>query len=167
MGGGGERRSFGHKSRDALAFIGRHDDLSLNHKCAQPAVIARDARLPHHRGAAAVERRALGSRDIPDRNAGEEIRLALDGRRAAAFWEIGDGGSAAEIVGQRHDGAAMKRAEPVVELLADREFGDDLSFETWVIFMPIKVAKGGCSAVSGFMSETIVMSLSHAALAAA
>ena len=49
-----------------------------------------------------------------------------DGRRAAAFRQIGDCGCAAKVIGQRHDRAAMQCAEPVVELLAYREFGNDL-----------------------------------------
>ena len=40
-------------------------------------------------------------------------------------FQIGGGGGAAEIVGQRHDGAAMHDAEAVVELLAHHQFGGD------------------------------------------
>src|SRR5215469_13605903 len=103
----------------------RDHDLRLNHESAQPAIAARNARLPHHGAAAAVQRRAFGPGDIADRNAGEKIGLAFDGRGAAAFGQIGDGGSSAEIVGQRHNCAAMKRAKAVVQFLADRKLGDD------------------------------------------
>ena len=40
-------------------------------------------------------------------------------------FEIGGGGGAAEIVGQRHDRAAVQDAEAVVEVVAHRQFGGD------------------------------------------
>ena len=73
-----------------------------------------------------MERRALGAGDVPNGNAGEEIRLALESRRASAFRQIGDGGGTAEVVGKGHDGAAMESAEPIIELLAYRQFGNHL-----------------------------------------
>src|SRR5947207_5902678 len=73
-----------------------------------------------------MKRSALGVRDVAHWNAGEEIGLAFNGRRAAALRQIGDRGGAAEIVGERHDGAAVQRTETIVEVLANGQFGNDL-----------------------------------------
>ena len=63
---------------------------------------------------AAVDRRAFGDHGGTAGRRPKKIRLAFDGRGAAAFRHIGDRGRAAEIVGERHDGAAMKGAKAVV-----------------------------------------------------
>ena len=55
-----------------------HHDLRLRHDRGELAVATRDARLQHDGRAADMQRHAFGMRGIADRNAGEEIRLALD-----------------------------------------------------------------------------------------
>src|SRR5690242_14131161 len=67
--------------------------------------------------------RAFGLSDVADRNGGEEVRLAFDRGGGLARLEIGGGRGAAEVVGKRHQGAAMHDSEPVVEIIA----GDELS----------------------------------------
>src|SRR5262245_5577508 len=108
------------------ALLRGHDDLRLNHQRTEPAISSRNASLPHHGAAAAMQRRAFGAGNIANRNAGEKISLAFDGGGAAALGQIGDGGGAAEIVSERHDSAAVKRTEAVVQLLANRKLGDNL-----------------------------------------
>ena len=64
------------------------------------------------------KRRAFGPGGVADRNGGKEIGLALDGRGLHALGQVDGRGGAAEIVGKRHDGAAVQDTEAVAELLA-------------------------------------------------
>src|SRR5262249_36093852 len=85
----------------------------------------RDPRLPHHRGAAAVERRAFRKHRVAERHRRKEIRLALDRGRAGALRQVGGRGGAAEHVGQRHQDAARQYFLAVGEFLARRQLGRD------------------------------------------
>src|SRR6185437_16695590 len=96
--------------------------LRLRHDGGELAVAAHYFRLPYHRPAAAVQWRAFRGGGIADRNAGKEVGLALDGGRGLPRLEVGGGGGAAEIVGERHDGAAMHDAVAVVEFRAYVKF---------------------------------------------
>src|SRR5262245_13001636 len=70
---------------------------------------------------------AFGLCDVANRDGREEIGLALDCRGGWAGLEIGGRCRAAEIVGKRHEGAAMHDAETVVEVVAgDKLCGDPL-----------------------------------------
>src|ERR1700722_3003469 len=120
------RKSVSTFRNHALRFFRLNHDLRLRHQRTQPAVISGDAGLPDHGGAAAMERRAFGARGVADGDRREEIGLAFDGRGAAAFGQVGKGRGAAEIVGERHDCAAMHGPEPVVELFANENLGLDL-----------------------------------------
>src|SRR4051794_15472063 len=97
-----------------------HHQLRLRHDGRELAVAAGDAGLPDRGGAAAVQRRTFGAGHVARGDAGEEIGLALDrGCRAAALRQIGGGGGAAEVVGERHQCAAVQHAVPVGKLLGD------------------------------------------------
>src|SRR5262245_14616032 len=72
-----------------------------------------------------MKRRAFSLCDVADRNGCEEIRLALDCRGGLARLEIGGRRSAAEIVGERHEGAAMHDAETVIEVVTRNELRGD------------------------------------------
>ena len=73
-----------------------------------------------------VQRCAFGVCGVAGRNDGEEVGLALDRRGAPALGQVCHRGGAAEIVGERHDRAAMQRAVAVGQFLAHRQFGGDL-----------------------------------------
>ena len=72
-----------------------------------------------------MQRRALGARGFADRNGGKEIGLALDGRGTGALRQIHHRGDAAEIVGERHDGAAVQNVRDGCEFVANGKFGLD------------------------------------------
>ncbi len=72
-----------------------------------------------------MQRRALGARDLADWNGSKEIGLALDRRGACALRQIHHRGDAAEIVGQRHDRAAVQNIRDGCEFVADGKFGLD------------------------------------------
>ena len=127
-----------------LGFL-RHHQLCLRHQRGELAVAAGDAGLPDRGGAAAMQRRAFGVRGVADRDAGEEIGLALD--RGGDLRRAGRLATAA--VPPRLSASAIS-APPcstplrllscsVTTISAVTRSGD-----TWVIFMPMKSANGGC-----------------------
>ena len=67
-----------------------------------------------------MQRGAFRACRIAKRNGREKIGLALDCRRARAIGQVGERRGAAEIVGERHHGAAMHRAEPILDLVAHK-----------------------------------------------
>ena len=85
--------------------------LRLRHQRDQLAVLGFDPGLPDLRPPAAVNKRRAADEDRADRGAGEEVRLALERRRALGFGsQTDEGGRAAERVGQAHDRPAMGEA---------------------------------------------------------
>ena len=129
-----------------------HHQLGLRHDGRELAIAAGDAGLPDRGGAAAVQRRAFGLCHVALGNAGEEIGLALDrGGRATRCGRL-----AVAAVPPRLSAKAI-RAPPcmtrlrLVRFSVTRSSAVTRSGETWVIFMPMKAANGGCS--SGFISK--------------
>ena len=74
-------------------------------------VAARDARFPHHRGAAAVQGGALGEHSVAELNRGEEIGLAFDGGRAGVPRQVGGCRRAAEHIGSSRAGVEIARPD--------------------------------------------------------
>ena len=73
--------------------------------------------------APAMQRDAFGARDVADRNAGEEIGLALDRGGALAGLQVRVRDRAAQTVRIGHQRAAMHHAAAVLELLAHGKLG--------------------------------------------
>ena len=73
-----------------------------------------------------MQRRAFGVRRVADGDRGEKVGLAFDRRRSAARRQICHRCRTPKIVGERHDGAAVERAEAVVEFFSHGHLGDDL-----------------------------------------
>jgi hypothetical protein len=72
-----------------------------------------------------MQRRRLSIGGLADRNGGKEVGLALDRRRAGALRQIHHRSHGADIVGERHDGAAVNDGGHRGDLVAHEEFGRD------------------------------------------
>ena len=91
----------------ALILLRQQDELRLRHQRAQAAVGARDLRLPNHGGAAAMQRRAFGAAVSPTGMAAKKLVLLSIVVVPAPSGRLTTVATRADIVGERHDGAAV------------------------------------------------------------
>ena len=72
-----------------------------------------------------MERNALGSCALTDRDRSQKVGLALQRRGACSGREVQTRGCASQVVGERHDRPAVEKAVAVRVLLPNHQLGDD------------------------------------------
>ena len=99
------------KVPDTLAFLSRNDDMALDHQRAKPAILARVIRLPHHGGAAQVQR---GDSARPSRRREWRRRNWSCSRssRSAPFGKFATAPTA-PLVGECHNGPPCRMSGTV------------------------------------------------------